>query len=569
MCRYIKVQFQFIYIKNMKQHNFNLDRIIELFKALKGEVWSVYIYAILNGLIQLSLPLGIQAIISFVLGGFVSTSLVVLITMIVLGILFNGILQVNQMKLIEKIQQHLFVRYAFSFSQHLPGVNSDKVGRGLNEKVNYFLDIVPLQKGISKLLLEIPSASIQILFGLLVLCFYHPIFILFGVSLLFILFIILRYTGNKGLESSIRESNYKYKTAAALRDTARVTYNLKFTGNTKLHIQNIDTSVYGYVEARTAHFKVLLSQYWSLIAFKVVIIASMLIVGVMLLLDQKLNIGQFIAIEIVVITVLNSIEKFIINLEKVYDIFTAFNKLDQLLEIPREQNGSYLVGVETKLQITGKELYLETSEHKTILRDANFEITTGEKIFISGNDALAKTLFLETISGINTFFSGNLLINQLPINNYDMGTLRLKYGVLSGHRGIIKGTLLENITLGRATISIKHILELAEQIGFTSLLQGLNKGLDSSWPDKELTSEHERYILLLRAIVGNPSVLLLDEPFSGVSPHRSEQIKNFIFNKLKGVTLLITSHDLEIAKKCDREFVFENGILIINKMNNQ
>lgn len=553
----------------MKQHNFKLDRVIELFKELRGDVWSVYIYAILNGLIQLSLPLGIQAIISFVLGGFVSTSLVVLITMVVLGILFNGILQVNQMKLIEKIQQQLFVRYAFSFSDHLKDINSDKIGRGLNEKVNYFLDIVPLQKGISKLLLEIPSASIQILFGLLVLCFYHPIFIMFGVILLFILFIILRYTGNKGLESSIRESNYKYKTAAALRDTARVTHNLKFTGDTKFHIENIDSSVYGYVESRTQHFKILLSQYWSLIAFKVLIITSMLILGVMLLLDQKLNIGQFIAIEIVVITVLNSIEKFIINLDKVYDIFTAFNKLDQLLEIPKEQNGSYMADPEIKLNISGKELYLETSEHQTILRNATFDIRSGEKIFLSGNDAHAKALFLETISGINTFFSGNLLINQLPINNYDMRALRSNYGVLSGHRGIIKGTLLENITLGRTSIPTKHVIELAEQTGFNSLLQALNKGLDSLWPDKELTAEHERYILLLRAIAGNPSVLLLDEPCSGVSPQRSEQIKHFIFNQLKGVTILVSSHDLELAKKCDREFVFENGTLIVNEMNNQ
>ncbi len=552
----------------MKQHNFKLDRILELFKALKGDVWSVYIYAILNGVIQLTLPLGIQAIISFVLGGFVSTSLVVLITMVVLGILVNGILQINQMKLIEKIQQQLFVRYAFSFAQHIPGVSSDKIGRGLNEKVNYFLDIVPLQKGISKLLLDIPAASIQILFGLLVLCFYHPVFIVFGIILIFILFIILRYTGNKGLESSIQESNYKYKTAAALRDTARVTHNLKFTGHTKLPLENTDTAVYGYVKARTEHFKVLLSQYWSLIVFKVLIIASMLIVGVVLLLDQQLNIGQFIAIEIVVITVLNAIEKFIINLDKVYDIFTAFNKLDQVIELPTEQKGSYFADVKKGLHLSGKELQLETADHRTIVRNINFEIAVGEKIFLSGNDSHARLLFLETISGMNTFFSGDLLINQLPVDNYNLSKLRTHYGVLYGYKSIIKGTLLENITLGRTNISAEHVLALSEQTGYRSLLQELKMGLDTLLPDKEVTIEHEKYILLLRALSGNPSVLLLEEPFSGVSAQRSQQIKDFIFNELKGVTILLSSHEAELAKKCDREFVFDNGKLIINERKN-
>ena len=69
------------------------------------------------------------------------------------------------------------------------------------------------------------------------------------------------------------------------------------------------------------------------------------------------------------------------------------------------------------------------------------------------------------------------------------------------------------------------------------------------------------FILKIRSAYQNSTV--------AASHIKKYPVKNFIFNKLKGVTLLITSHDLEIAKKCDREFVFENGILIINKMNNQ
>ena len=96
-------------------------RVLQVIKLEKNEISSVYFYAILSGLIQLSLPLGIQSIISFVLGGAISTSLVVMIVLVVLAVFLNGMLQVNQMRLIEKVQQKIFVRYSFEFAERIPG----------------------------------------------------------------------------------------------------------------------------------------------------------------------------------------------------------------------------------------------------------------------------------------------------------------------------------------------------------------------------------------------------------------------------------------------------------------
>lgn len=181
-------------------------RILQVIRLEKNEITSVYFYAILSGLIQLSLPLGIQSIISFVLGGAIPTSLVVLIVLVVLGVFLNGLLQVNQMRLIEKVQQKIFVRYSFEFAERIPKLNLQSVDSYyLPELVNRFFDTVTLQKGISKLLLDIPAATIQILFGVILLSFYHPIFIIFGLILLLVITLILRLTSAKGMESSLRE----------------------------------------------------------------------------------------------------------------------------------------------------------------------------------------------------------------------------------------------------------------------------------------------------------------------------------------------------------------------------
>ena len=143
-----------------------LNRIARLVRDEKSEISSIYFYAILSGLVQLSLPLGIQAIIGFVLGGAMSTSLIVLITLVVVGVLFNGILQMNQMEIIERIQQKIFVRYSFAFTNHIPRLDLQKIdGYHLPELVNRFFDIPVLQKSLSKILLDFPLAVTQILLG--------------------------------------------------------------------------------------------------------------------------------------------------------------------------------------------------------------------------------------------------------------------------------------------------------------------------------------------------------------------------------------------------------------------
>jgi len=160
-----------------------LRRIARLVKEEKSEISSIYFFAVLSGIIQLSLPLGIQAIIGFVVGGAMSTSLVVLITLVVSGVLINGILQMNQMRIIERIQQKIFVRYSFAFTSHIPRLDLQKMDSVyLPELVNRFFDIPVLQKSISKILLDFPLAITQILLGLLLLSFYHPAFIFLWIA---------------------------------------------------------------------------------------------------------------------------------------------------------------------------------------------------------------------------------------------------------------------------------------------------------------------------------------------------------------------------------------------------
>ena len=144
-----------------KQNTYNaLSRFYTVLQPDKKDISAIYMFALLIGLVQLSLPLGIQTIINFVMAGSVSTSIVVLIILAVTGTFFNGLLQVRQLEIIEKLKQKIFLRYAFEFSNRLPRLNIEQLDDYyLPELVNRFFDTVSLQKGIEKILLDLPAAE--------------------------------------------------------------------------------------------------------------------------------------------------------------------------------------------------------------------------------------------------------------------------------------------------------------------------------------------------------------------------------------------------------------------------
>ena len=539
-------------------------RILQVIKLEKNEISSVYFYAILSGLIQLSLPLGIQSIISFVLGGAISTSLVVMIVLVVLGVFLNGLLQVNQMRLIEKVQQKIFVRYSFEFAERIPKLNLQSVDSYyLPELVNRFFDTVSLQKGISKLLLDIPAATIQIFFGLVLLSFYHPVFIFFGVVLLLIIYLILRLTSARGMESSLRESDYKYAVAGWLQEMARVVKSLKFSSANSLHISKTDKFVTGYLTHRTTHFKVLLFQYWSLVGFKVAITAAMLIVGSLLLVSQQLNIGQFIAAEIVILMVIGSIEKLMSNLDTVYDVLTSVEKLGKLTDKPMEQEGNILLTPSTNgLSVTLNAVnFRYDSDSKNVLHNINLAIQGNEKICIMGATGSGKSSLLRLMCGAYNQFDGIILIDGLPLSNYNLDSLRKETGILLSLQDIFQGSLLENISMGSEAISLKEILSLAETLGLKNFMNGLKEGLNTQLDPlgKKLSANIIKKILLLRALLNKPKLVLLEEPFDVLSDIDKASIKDYLLNDTAGQTIIISSNDEAFAAKCDKVIYLQDG----------
>jgi ATP-binding cassette, subfamily B, bacterial len=539
-------------------------KLIAILQLDKKEVSAIYIYAILAGLVQLVTPLGIQSIIGFVMAGALSTSIVVLITVVVLGVFLNGLFQIRQLQIIEKIKQKIYTRDALSFANKIPHLNIEKLDNFyLPELVNRFFDTITLQKGIERILLEIPAAFIQILFGIILLSLYHPVFIAFGIVLVVLLYVILATTFPKGFTKNLLASDYKYKTAAWLQELARVVKTFKYAKKTSLHIDKTDDLVSNYLIARTSYFKILLTQFWSLVAFKIIITAAMLIVGVYLLLNQQINIGQFIAADIVILAVISSVEKLILTLDKAYDTLTAIEKLDKIKSAELESAGTNIIAGSNGMKIDFKNVSFNYPNGKNVLTDINVEIQAGEKVLIVGNSGSGKSTLLRLLTGTFTNFSGAIRINNIALGSYAIDSLRSNTGVLISQQDIFQGTIRDNITMGDTSITNEELYQLTKSTGLESFIGELEIGFDTDIDPagKKLPEKIKQGILLARALFCRKTLLLLENPFDGLEATTIESVKEMMA-KLENVTMLVTAGTNIHQEIFDKIIYLENGSVV-------
>ncbi|HAY88877.1 MAG TPA: hypothetical protein DCY51_05520, partial [Bacteroidetes bacterium] len=315
-----------------------IQRFWGLLKQDKRDLVYLYLYAICNGVINLSLPIGIQAIMGLVLAGRLSATWGILTAIVMVGVAVAGIFQIMQLYIVEILQRRLFARAAFDFAYRIPKFKLKKLGNYYApELVNRFFDTVTIQKSLSKILMDFSTSILQIIFGLILLSLYHPIFIAFGFVLLLVLFLIIYITSKPGMRTSLEESNNKYEMAFWLTELARAIPTFKISGSSDLNLGRTDVIVNKYIDSRKKHFKVLLGQYGSIIGLKTLVTAGLLIVGALLLIENSITIGQFVASEIVIILILNSSEKLIMSMEAIYDVLTSIEKMGKVTDMEIEQ----------------------------------------------------------------------------------------------------------------------------------------------------------------------------------------------------------------------------------------
>ncbi len=543
-------------------------RFINLLKPERKLVYTIYIYAVFAGLVSLTLPLGIQAIINLITGGQPTTSWILLVVLVIIGVVVYGILQVKQISINETLQQKIFNSASFEFAYRIPRLKlSDTDKSYLPELINRFFDTMNIQKGLSKILIDFSAAFFQIFFGLALISFYHPFFILFSIFLVILVVLIVRYSFPNGLKTSMVESTHKYKTANWLEELARNVETFKMAGESRLALEKNDENTENYIQARRDHFSILKNQYTLLIIFKAVVAAGLLLIGGILVFEQQMNIGQFVAAEIIIILIINSVEKMIYTIESIYDVLTAVEKLAVVTDLPLERNNEKGRNTNDKpgLKIKLKDLSLvdKDSGHR-FLNGVNLEIQPGEKVCITGPSNAGKTIMLQLISGWFEAYEGNILFDDIALRDLNLTHLRSHIGDCMSKEGIFMGTIAENIMIGDHTASFEEMQKASEITGLKDYLEteahGYHKMLYPG--DKIFPKSAKQRILWTRGIVGGKSLILWEDIYGRISFNEKLKFVDYLTSKDNPKTVLMVSKDIQFLSKCDRAIGMENGRIV-------
>lgn len=545
-----------------------LGKFIDLLASEKKVLWYLFIYAAIAGIILLSIPLGIQSMIGFISSGQITTSVIVLIAFVLLGILISGGLQIMQLYLVEHIQQKIFAKTAFDFAYRIPKMRMEALfSHNPPELANRFFDVVSLQKGLAKLLTDFSAAILQIIFGLLLLSLYHTYFILFGIFLLAVLLIILRLTGPQGMESSLSESKYKYRMANWLQEVARSTRSFKISGRSDLAMEKTDELVSNYLQARKSHFNVLATQYFSFVGFKTFVTGGLLVLGGVLLIKREINIGQFVASEIIIILIMTAVEKILIKLDTVYDVLTSLEKIDQVRVVPLEKDNALKmedmeISSGFSLQLKNLSYKYPSQKHDTI-KNINLSVSPGEKISIMGLGNSGKTTLINLLLGLYHDYEGIISYNKISLRDINRDSLHTFTGS-DAHETLFDGTILENIKMGRNQIPLKEVLQAIEDVGLSDFVQNLENGIETqlvggnAW----LSQSTVQKLLLARYIVKKPHFLVLSNfPGTHIDDRQKQDFLKLLNTGDMKPTILFFTHDPDVLACCDRIFYMKKGEL--------
>jgi len=543
-----------------------IQRFFRMLSLDRKEILLVYAYAVFGGLINLSLPLGVQAIVGFVNSAQYSTSLALLIFVVVLGVMAAGIIQILQMTITELLQKRIFVRSAFEFAYRIPRFRIEGLSQFYApELMNRFFDTLTIQKGLSKILLDFSSSTLQIFFGLLLLSFYHPFFVFFGIALVSMIILIVVITGPKGLKSSIYESKYKYEVAHWLEELARVMGTFKLAGETDLPLKKTNEHVENYLKYRKQHFNVLITQFANIVAFKTIITGGLLILGSILVINQEINLGQFVASEIIILLVMTSAEKLIVTLETVYDVLTGLDKMGVVTDLELEDERGRDLGKVSEGRMISVELhglsFAYPNAKAPSLRDIHLKIESGEKVAIQGTNGSGKSTLLAIVSGLYQDYTGSILFSGIPLKDLNVHSLRSVIGENLRQQDLFYGTLEENISVGKPEITTNDILSAIEQVGLMPFFKSLPRGLSTPIkPEGQgLPSSIRQKIILARSFAEKPKLVVMDDVLNSLDTPDRHRIHQLLTDKSNSWTLIVVTEDEDLVQRCDKVVMMRDG----------
>lgn len=503
-------------------------------KIPRHTVYSLIIYSLLLGFLSLTIPVSVQTLVNLV---GVSLSIRPVISLItILSILLSAafFVRIFQVKLVEHIQRKVFVDIVFRVVSCIYKIDfTDIKNINVREKLNRLFELKVLQKSVSIMFMILLDIFLQTLFCVIILAFYHPMFLVFDILLIACIFLSIFMPLNAGYKASLKESDVIYDIVYWFEEKTSEFLSFRQRPLEK-SVENIDDKLCTYINAREDFFSIMLRQHVYIGLTYIFMNILLLGIGSYLIIKGQLSIGQLIAAELLVNIVLLGLLKFSQYLNDCYGFLVGVKKIKDILDL---QNNS-----QTKTSSSN------IVDIKNGIKTLDINLKDTQNYSLNYNQQKLHNLALDTSVAqnlLNVLFDNQsqevIKINNICIHNYCKETVGKDIHIASGIE-VIAGTVLSNLCEGEHTHEKLSLLsELLQIFDIQFLERYFQKNIDSQLIKYDLLFDTLVVLKMniIRAILKSPKLLILIDSYELTEKNGSKSIMQSL-NELDIATLIVS-----------------------------
>jgi ABC-type bacteriocin/lantibiotic exporter with double-glycine peptidase domain len=532
-----------------------LTRLIALLRPEFGDMWVILVFSVVVGVLMLAIPIAVEALVNTVAFGRYLQPVVILALVLFVFLHFAATMRALITYVAELIQRRVFVRAVEDLAYRLPRVRREALDQHYApELVNRFFEVANAQKQIAALLLEVLALILQTMVGMAVLAFYHPF--LLGLDVLFLLLVTFAVfgLGRGAVRTAVQESLLKYRVAHWLQEVARHPSAFQLHGGQQFAMERADRLAVDYVEARQKHFRVVMRQVLFSLGLQVIAATVLLGLGGWLVIQGQLTLGQLVAAELIVTTIVGSFAKMGKHMEGFYDLLASMDKLGHLFDLPTEGHDKlFHLNRQAPATLAARDMSYHYGHGAEVLHGVTFELQPGERVALAGPPAGGKSTLIDLACGWRHPTSGHCELDGIDLRELRPDSLREHIG-LARHVEIFQGTIDENVHLNRPHISAEDVREALATVGLLDevlrLPDGLNSQLQTDGPP--LSGSQAVRLMLARAIVGRPRLLLIDGVLDALPDDDLPPLLDNLLDPAAPWTLLVASGRAAVLERCQR-----------------
>lgn len=530
-------------------------RLVRLLQPERKDIISVFWYGVGISVLMLATPIGVEALVNTVAFGSLLQPVVVLALVLFTCLSLAGVMRALQTYVVEVLQRRIFVRVLADLAHRLPRVSVSSFDREHGpELVNRFFDVLTVQKVSATLLMDGLTNILQVLLGMLVVAFYHPVLLAFDLVLFAAIAFIVFVVGRGATATAIQESRAKYSVAEWLEELARHPIAFKTSGGPAFAVDRADFLAKCYLRAREAHFRIVFRQIAGSFVIQAIASTALLGLGGWLVISKSLTLGQLVASELILTVVVSAFVKLGKHMESFYDLMAATEKLGHLtdLELERPEGDAPVRKPEpAQLRITG--LTFGYERDRPLLRDFHLDLAPRERVALVGESGCGKSTLVDLLFGLRRPQRGKIELDGVEYRELRLADLREHVATVKRIE-IFDGTIEDNIRMGREGILASDLRSTLADVGLLDEVNSYPGGLQTPilTGGSPLSYGQSLRLVLARAIVARPRLLVLDETMDALDPITISRVSEVIFDRSAPWTLLLITNRPDLAALCDR-----------------